>query len=97
MKNRDSIGLASGKQIYANCGIVGLDEGPDEHGEWCLSQGYDGGFPETTYSRYYDADDSYDCITKDEMLEVCDIMITRWLKFKQWVETQNEKTNPAPQ
>ncbi len=92
MTEGDGLKLKNGKEIYANCGIIGLGPKPEEEYErWSPTEGYDGGFPNVTYSEYFDGDLNYTHLTKNEMLEVCDIMIERWQDFKKYVNGQIEK------
>ncbi len=71
----DEIILKSGKKIYAHRNIVGIDDKLE------LSQGYDGGMPATPNCDYYaDMDDNI--LTKEETLELADLMINRWQQFR---------------
>lgn len=69
--------LSSGRKIYANQNIVGIDD----QGEltWhaiCVFEGYDGtiSWPSLDYQEQQ--------LTSDDMRELCDIMIARWQKYK---------------
>lgn len=86
----DNLKLSNGKEVYANCGIVGLAPKPENDEIWMPSEGYDGGFPTPTFSPFYEAGESSAEITKFEMLEVCDIMITRWKEYKNYILAQKE-------
>lgn len=74
----DRIRLASGREFYANCQILGLPwnfGNPDE-----LTYGYDG---------YVGEDDSWTpedkrverAFTREERREIAEHMITRWLEW----------------
>lgn len=72
--------LSTGKDLYANREIVGLT--PDFE----LTEGYDG--PINKYEEYRDfidedvqPADSY-VVTRQEQVEVADIMILRWQEFR---------------
>lgn len=67
----DCIKLKSGREIYANNGIVGIDAGLE------LYEGYDGGI---------DLDDCPSPLSHEEKLEFADIMIDRWMRFKAALE-----------
>lgn len=63
------IKLHNGKVLYANQGIIGIDENLE------LYHGYDGSFPE-----YFDASDGV--LIKAEQIEVANIAIQRWKEFR---------------
>ena len=72
--------LSSGRKIYANQNIVGIDD----QGE--LFEGYDGtiswpslDYQEAALRAQHDGDWQ---LTSDDMRELCDIMIARWQKYK---------------
>mgnify|MGYP001568164662 CR=1 FL=1 len=54
---KDGLKLKNGKEIYANCGIIGLSLKPEDDEVWYPSEGYDGGFPRATYDPYFDKED----------------------------------------
>ena len=62
--------LSSGRKIYENQNIVGIDD----QGE--LFEGYAGtiSWPSLDYQEQQ--------LTSDDMRELCDIMIARWQKYK---------------
>ncbi len=66
----DGISFSSGRSIYANCGIVGIDA------KGVISEGYDGGV-EWPPSKYNGSK-----LTADDMRELADVMIARWAAFK---------------
>lgn len=69
--------LSSGRKIYANQNIVGIDD----QGE--LFEGYDGtiSWPSLDYrARVLVGQEQQ--LTSDDMRELCDIMIARWQKYK---------------
>jgi hypothetical protein len=72
----DVIKLKSGREIYANCGAVGINE--DDDG-FQISQGYDGRIPWPHLD--CDQPDPTD-LTADDMRELADILIDRWTRFR---------------
>lgn len=68
--NRDRIKFSSGREIYANCGIIGIDAGLS------ISEGYDGGIA-------WPSHDWGEPLTKDDMRELADMLIDRWQRFKE--------------
>jgi len=68
---KDTVTFSTGKERYANCGIIGL--APD--GE--VTQGSDGGFWAREEAEYRD-----DPLTPAERLELADYMIERWKMFR---------------
>lgn len=77
MSAGDKIVLKSGFELYANCGFVSINEKLE------IAEGYDGGFPLAQYEEYYDPD--YPGPSKEDMLELADLIIERWNKFKEKV------------
>lgn len=67
MKNldRDTIILSTGRTMYANCGIIGIDP------ELNVSQGYDG-----QLFRFGE-----NSLTPEERREISDYMIDLWTRF----------------
>ena len=61
----DTMVLSSGRSVYANCGIVGID--PDGN----VSEGYDGGL----------APDGEGDFTEDERRELAAYMVSRWREW----------------
>lgn len=68
----DLIRLKSGREFYANCTIVGISE------DLKITEGYDGGIH--CVGDY--GEDDTDGLTKQDQLELADLMIDRWNKFK---------------
>lgn len=72
--DQDKLTLSTGKQFYANRGIIGIDKDLD------VSEGYDGGIEilrddqEPFYS---------DGLEPKEVVELCDFMIKRWGALRQ--------------
>lgn len=69
------IKLKNGKVISPNGGYIGINEKLD------ISQGYDNVFI-TEDSEWYADDDSSDKVSNEELKELCDIMIDRWIGLK---------------
>lgn len=69
MRDIDTIRLPSGRTFYANRGIVGINADCDE-----ISEGYDG-------EVVVDERDA-DPWTALEKIELADMMIARWTKFR---------------
>lgn len=77
--------LKSGKLIYANHGIISLTP-KDNPVDGCrLTEGYDSPIflnrlgDDNEYVRYY---------SKDDILEMCDMMIKRWEDYKKEIENE---------
>jgi hypothetical protein len=66
----DNLVLKSGREIYANQGIFGIDA------DLCVSTGYDNGVEWPA-----DSDDP-DALTADDMREIADLMLDRWTRFR---------------
>lgn len=66
--------LRSGREVYANCGIFGLEENEDG---FIVTEGYDGcvSWPGDT-------------LTGDDMREIADLMIDRWTRFRVSLQTE---------
>jgi hypothetical protein len=71
------IKLPSGKTVYANCGIIGIDE------DGTLYGGYDN----TLDNEYYNAEG--DTITIEDKLYLADLSIARWTKFRNSLDTEH--------
>lgn len=69
--SHDEITLSSGRVIYANCNIVGIDD------KGAIYDGYDGGINPWTS----DWEESANW-TQAERDELADLMIVRWQRFK---------------
>ena len=63
----DYVIFSTGKEVYANRGIIGLS--PKDEGGWEVSEGYDGGI-------------DHEKLTKNECTELADFMIALWQQFK---------------
>lgn len=63
--------LTTGRRVYANRGILGIDE------QGSVSEGYDGGV-----ELERDWDDTFQSWTPEERTELADEMIRRWTRFK---------------
>jgi len=73
-RKEDGFIFSSGKEMYANKGVIGLARAHEEYSfSWLLCEGYDGGF-----------DDHY--MTKAEKHELADYMIELWQEFKATIE-----------
>lgn len=72
MTDRDIIRLASGRELYANCGIVGIDA----EGE--VSEGHDGGVPGANGDALEDSDNW----SPQECRELADLMMERWQRYR---------------
>lgn len=72
-KSEDELILTSGKKLYANCLIVGIDP------ELNVSGGYDQGGLDRLYN--YDAHE-YEKIGKEDRVELANHMIALWTKYK---------------
>ena len=70
------IKLSTGKEFYANHGILGI--APDDDKYFILTEGYDGEINLTDMN----GDSIY---TWNELIEIADIAIQRWNRFKQKV------------
>jgi hypothetical protein len=73
-----TIKLKSGKEIYANHGIIGITPKGEDREYFLLTEGYDG---DIELSYYGDDGEYHPKYTKEELLEIGGIMIRRWLEF----------------
>ena len=74
----DDITFTSGRELYANNRIVGIDD------DGYLFQGYDGGIP-------YPDTNGYDVqFSPEDMRELADLMIMRWQRFKDSIEERSK-------
>lgn len=71
--NGDTITFSTGKETYANCGIIGLSP------KLSISEGYDSGL----WTREYD--EEFEEFTREELTEIADHMIERWQNFRESV------------
>ena len=76
---KDSVIFSTGKELYANCGVIGISPKLE------ISKGWDGGF---FNPRSYVNLDDY-TLTPVERIELADYMIARWKEFKK--EALNEQ------
>jgi hypothetical protein len=73
--------LSTGKKIYVNRDIIGIGPELDE-----VFEGYDGS---VCWIGSEDRENNgYDNLTREEMVEIADIMIGRWTEFKRRVVSQ---------
>jgi hypothetical protein len=76
-----SFKLSTGKEVDANCGIIGLGPAP----EYTIGEGYDGHLEKYGDRKGWDDEakptDPYS-YTREEQIEIADIMIARWQEFK---------------
>jgi hypothetical protein len=83
MGHDDCVVLKSGRRIYANHGIIGITA----VGNWLdgtrLSEGYD--------SPIFLSDGDVPYFTKEELIELSQIMIDRWNEFKRMLQLITEK------
>jgi hypothetical protein len=70
----DILKLKSGRELHVNRGFVSINEDLE------ISEGYDSGLLAAPNEKYYEYDE--DRLTKDEALELADILIDRWNRFK---------------
>jgi hypothetical protein len=68
----DRVIFSSGREKYANNGIIGLS--PDME----VTEGYDGGF----HQPHEDWMDDNSSLTREEQIELADYMIEAWSKFR---------------
>lgn len=72
--DRDRLTFSSGRTLYAHCRIIGIDA------EFGLSEGYDG---DISWPPWIDPNgDNSNKLTADDMRELADLMIDRWIRFK---------------
>lgn len=72
----DGLTLSNGRHFYANCGIIGIDAECES-----ISEGYDGSIAHI--SDIHKEPGEFDKpATREEMIEIADIMIKRWTDFK---------------
>ena len=69
----DTVTFSSGRQAYANNGIIGLS--PRDGDVWSIRQGYDAGL---WYGELPDIND----LTTDDICELADDMIALWGELK---------------
>ncbi len=71
--------LSNGREVYANGGIIGLDE------QMRLFEGYDGAinYPAPDWLSETEVDEISRYLTSSEAVELADIMIARWQAFRE--------------
>ena len=74
----DYLKLKSGRKLYINCGFVSINENLD------IAEGYDSELPRAPNDPDYEYDDKR--LTKEEAIELANIMINRWTEFKKSCE-----------
>ena len=75
------ITLSTGKRVYANNRIVGLVvDGSDKR----IYHGYDV-CVSSVLDEYYDPEFDDDALTRDECIEVADLMIAAWTAHRAWL------------
>lgn len=72
-KSEDEIILTSGKRLYANCLIVGIDP------EMNVSGGYDQGGLDCLYNT---DSHKYERISREDRIELAEYMIALWTKYR---------------
>lgn len=86
----------TGKEFDPNCGYVGISD------RLTICEGYDGGL-QTPLDNIFDESDSeeerntyIDYLNSEECIELADIMIHRWIAFKNQflIGKDNEHTHP---
>ena len=73
----DTLGFTSGRRLNANCGIIGLSF---NNNKFELSVGYDA--PIYWPPLYSKAGIEPDDLRTEDMIELADMMIERWQKFR---------------
>ena len=80
--DRDGFTLSTGREVYANCRLVGIPIVEQEGDDPCeFAEGYDGNFSVHNPVRHTDESAEY-MLTVAEGLEVCDAMIEAWKRRK---------------
>ena len=79
--SEDKTIFSTGKEVYTNCGIIGLSLSDPADSDWQVSEGYDGGF-----GGYCTED-----LTSEERVELANYMIDLWQQFK--AKYDNNKGN----
>ena len=85
-KKQDTLIFSTGKRVYANCCIVGINE-PEED-DWEIYEGYDGILDVSWTGRRYEYEENpwkkvgTDRLTPSEKVELADYMINLWKKFR---------------
>lgn len=77
----DDIILPSKKVLYANCGIVGIDD------EGHITQGYDGNLATK------DFEEEYLELSDDDLNYIANLMIERWTFFKNNIQKLKDGDN----
>lgn len=73
----DTLIFNTGKEIYTNCGVIGISEvvGLDGKKEWNVTEGRDGGI-------CIDPDWDDSALTHGERVELANYMLGLWSRFK---------------
>lgn len=79
----DKVIFTTGKIRYANGGIIGIDPKME------VTQGYNGEFYDINYLR--DEEE----LTKAELIELADYMVSQWQKFRTLHESNAELSGAA--
>ena len=79
---RNKVIFSSGRQMYANCGIVGISLQPD--GSFTLTEGYDSGFGDMPLSPI-------------ERIELGNYMLGLWQDFRQNALEEDNIKQPSEQ
>lgn len=76
--------LSSGREINANCGIIGIDA------DLVPYEGYDGILPGVARRDWMDDDEwaAEDKLSPAEQIELADEMLRRWSRFRERAERQ---------
>lgn len=69
-RNGDTLTLSTGRKVYANCGIVGIND------KLSTSEGYDGDLPTRDE---FDPESDW---AADERRELADYMIALWTRYR---------------
>lgn len=70
----DYIELKSGRKLSVNCNFVSINDKLE------IAEGWDGGLPLAPFEDDYDYDEDH--FTKEEAIELAELMIERWIKYK---------------
>lgn len=70
----DYVKLKSGRKIYANGNFISINDKLE------IAEGWDGGLPLAPFEDDYDYDEDH--FTKEEAIELAELMIERWTKYK---------------
>lgn len=78
--------LSSGTEIDANRGLISLSPGP----KFEMGEGYDGPLYSFEEKREWDEDltPNGEFLNRADRIELCDVMIARWLAYKTKMEAE---------